>query len=332
MLKKFSNYRVIYFDEENVIIHEGLWLALRERSSHTLIDRVRIGRYRDFWKYFELTQRVLRSGFSSYHRDESSFSCVFDKKIIFELSEFLTGGTRVPGSRPLVTSYRDGSMLFGEYSSNKARHSMSVYSISRGQALSKLLELKNIRHIHSVTHLTNSECLVATGDLDAECSLLKLNIFNGSYELLGYGDQTWRLVQPAIKDKVLWYCSDSPDSQNFLYKLELNSGHRQQIMEIDGPVFYMRQVSDFLIFATVAEPSKTQRNNCSLYVYHQKIGSFKKLEFRDDTFSPRIFQYSQILFPEVGDKYCGDEMYFYPRGLAGRHGTFELSLSEFFEG
>ncbi len=331
MLEKFSDFRVIYFDEDHIITHEGLWLTVRERSSKTLLEKFRVSRYRDFWKYFELAQRILRTGFSSYHQDEDSFGCIFDKKIMLEQRDFLVGGVRVPGSRPLVTSYRNGSLLFGEYSSNKARHSMSVYSASREKVLTKLLELKHIRHIHSITHLSHSEFLVATGDLDRECSMLKLDIMTGKFETLGSGDQTWRLVQPVVTNNEVWYCTDSPDSQNFLYKLDLDSGRREKMLELDGPVFYMRQVSNFLIFSTVAEPSKTQKNYCSLNVYQRDNHSLGNLRFCEDLLSPRFFQYSQLLFPEIGCEYSGDEMYFYPRGVVGKRGTFRFSLAQFVE-
>jgi hypothetical protein len=161
--------------------------------------------------------------------------------------------------------------------------------------------------------------------------LLKLDILTGNVETLGFGDQTWRLVQPVVTNDDIWYCTDSPDSQNFLYKLDLNSGCREKMLEVDGPVFYMRQVSNFLIFATVAEPSKTQKNYCSLYVYQRDKHKLRSLRFSEDLLSPRLFQYSQILFPEIGCTYSGDEMYFYPRGLAGKRGTFQLSLAEFVE-
>ena len=162
---------------------------------------------------------------------------------------------------------RDGNVYFGEYILNpEHREEIHVY---RYQPASHRLEVVRrfppgfVRHVHGIHADPYSDFLwCVSGDLDAECRMLRTRDGFASFEVVGEGDESWRCVSVVFTERAVYYATDSEFQRNRIYRLDRISGERREIGEIDGPVYVGRAVGQDVFFCVTAElcPSQIGRS------------------------------------------------------------------------
>ncbi len=255
---------------------DGLILSRRDRIYRTAnlgTPRERLGRFPGKgWKRCAARgrwlQRLLRYLFYNVVklRDDSLF-LTFDKGVgrwsngRVEPISGLVRPTRVLRSACAVDD--SGDVYFGEYVTNAARHEIHVYRYVPGREDLEIVHTfppKYCRHVHGVYYDQYGDCLwCVTGDQGNECRILRTFDGFNSVEVVGEGDESWRCVSLVFTPQNIYYGSDAEFSQNFLYKVDRETGERTKLDEIDGPVYYSRAVDGDLFFGVTAELCPSQR-------------------------------------------------------------------------
>jgi hypothetical protein len=121
-----------------------------------------------------------------------------------------------------------------------------------------------------------------SGDLDAECRMLRTRDGFESVETVGEGDESWRCVSIVFTERAVYYATDSEFVRNRIFRLDRASGERREIGEIDGPVYVGRALGPDVFFAVTAElcPSQIGRSATLWHVDESdrlsRVASFEK--------------------------------------------------------
>jgi hypothetical protein len=165
-----------------------------------------------------------------------------------------------------MTEDDHGAFYYGEYFRNEQRGPVFVYrSLDDGRSWEGIYRFTSgeIRHIHSLQMDPYSKSLwITTGDNDQEC-MIGYFIEKGEGVTLykvGSGSQKWRAVSLLFTEDEVFWGTDSPENQNYIYRLEkknINSKQCcQQVCAVDGPIYYSTRLCDgTLIMARTVEGS-----------------------------------------------------------------------------
>jgi hypothetical protein len=183
----------------------------------------------------------------------------------FEVIEGLVRPCRVLRSGCALGS--DGNVYFGEYIQNPDhRDDIHVY---RYAPTSGRLEVVRrfppgyVRHIHGIYADPYSDFLwCVSGDLEAECRMIRTRDGFETFEVVGEGDESWRCVSLAFTERAIYYATDSEYRKNQVYRLDRASGERRALGDIDGPVYVGKAIGQDVFFAVTAElcPSQVGRS------------------------------------------------------------------------
>lgn len=220
-----------------------------------------------------------------------------------------------------------GQCYLGEYFLNNSRKFpvKLLKSVDDGKSWHILLLFKDIRHIHCVQHDPFSESIwIGTGDRDEESSIYFSTDSGITWNLIGKNDQMYRTVSFLFtKDHVYWG-SDSPTRQNFIYRYNRNNQGISKVVPVDGPVHYSTMLAnDIKIFATTAEgntegPSAEWDNKAHIWV-SQKGDNWVDLYSWEKDFFPNILGLGRIYFPHGQGK---EKLYFSLEALKGVDNVF----------
>ncbi len=210
---------------------------------------------------------------------------------------------RIPrGTRPLsLAATPDGHVFWGEYFDNPAREAVHIYGSGDGGHTWRIrytFPPKSIRHIHSITYDPHGDCLwILTGDLDAECRLLRAAPDFSSMEVVLAGSQQNRAVTLLPLPEAVYFATDSPFEQNYVYSLR-GRGHLQQLAPIKSSSFFSARTGGAMFFSTVVEPSPVN-DNSQAHLYGSADGrNFATLlSWPRDALPLKFFQYPNILLP-----------------------------------
>jgi len=160
----------------------------------------------------------------------------------------------------------DGAFYYGEYFRNSERGPVFVYrSVDDGKNWEVVHRFKagEIRHIHSIQFDPYTEALwIATGDRDYEC-MIAYSIDRGvTFQKVGSGSQKWRAVSLLFTEDAVFWGTDSPHSQNWVYRLDRETRGVQQVCKVGGPIYYSTRLCDgTLIMARTVEGGKGERDH-----------------------------------------------------------------------
>lgn len=269
-----------------------------------------------------LLARLLRLGVHHFIYDGSGgYYCVYNKKCArFSVDGKLIGKpVDLVGGRPLRVDLYLGSMVYGEYRSNSERSAVAVMAFD-GYEHKVLFEVENVRHIHTV-QVKGNHIYFSTGDYEEETGIW---CWDGiKKQRLLQGGQQRRAVDFILAEDGIYYGTDTPLEQNYIYRANYN-GELTVLQKVSGSVFYMSQQAGRYWLATVIEPSKV---NTSKYVelwasspadstHWSLVETFKK-----DIWPMKLFQYGQIQFPYVYQSV--EEVWFYLQGVKGSGRTIK---------
>ena len=210
---------------------------------------------------------------------------------------------RIPrGTRPMAlaaTPY--GHVFWGEYYDNPQRDAVHIYGSSDGGRSWQIVHTfppGSIRHVHSVTYDPHADCLwVLTGDEGDECCILRARPDWSSFEVVISGNQQARAVTLVPLPDALYFATDTPLEQNYVYRL-LRDGHLERLIPLTGSSFWSCQVNQALFFSTVVEPSPVNRDSrATLYGSADGANWATLVRWQRDAWPSRLFQYANIILP-----------------------------------
>lgn len=280
-----------------------------------------------------LAQRLLRFQVSNVIalRNGDLF-VAFDKQIglvrnnKYQELKGLTRPCRVLRAACAVDSH--GDVYFGEYLANDERGEMRIYRYKNGAdeiETAYIFPGNSIKHIHGIyfDKFTNALfCL--TGDDDKECQILRSTDGFQTLETVGAGDETWRAVSILFDEKNYFYGMDAEFRANHIYKVNRASLERKSLGEVNGTVFFSKQVGDSLFFTTTAENAPSQTENvAALWQIDADDNCRQIASYKKDGWHKTLFQFGTIHFPYASDS--DNEIYFHLVGVEEDNQVFKVS-------
>jgi len=316
---KVKNNNIRFFEYKNKKIWGAKGRSIFWVNSHSLYKKIKIDKLKLF-SSFSLYNRLFRQGIHNviYLEKELIAVIVKGKILIINIEDnIIFDEYNIKGNRPLRQGFAlyENKLIYGEYFGNNKREIVKIKSIDyRNSQMNDLLEFDNIRHVHFIqkNKKNTEEIFVGTGDKDRESAIYKYNIQNKALVKIGGGSQKWRAVSILQKDNYIYWGSDCPYKQNYIYRYNRNNGNLTRLRPIGGPAYYSTQnKSGDLFIATTIEDRKKHR----AIIYHAEEGeNWNELkEFKKDIFPEKLFGYGIIEFIRGQDKL--EDLYINLRGL-----------------
>lgn len=230
----------------------------------------------------------------------------------------------------------DDCLAYGEYWGNGSRQAVNIMVRTKGESEFKCAYSfpdKTIRHIHSLIPDSKNNCVyVLTGDGDSESGIWKATNNFSKIEPLFVGNQNYRAVIAYLVDNDLYYSTDFPSSQNFLYKI--CGKEVEEVCKLCGPCTTGSQTPNgFIISSSVEtkEPNNSSKislikymlsrkkadgiydDMSRLYYFDKRDKTTKILaELKKDFLPAGSFRFGRVI--SLYDKYR-NMVYFYPMAL-----------------
>lgn len=232
-----------------------------------------------------------------------------------------------------------GTVYWGEYLGNPERSGVSIYRLEAGSTRAvkaHTFEPGRVRHVHGVyADPADGSLWVATGDLEAECAIMRSTDGCATFETVGSGDETWRAVSLLFTPEAIYYGMDAEFRQNHVFRIDRMSRERTRVGDVGGPVYYSHKSGRDLFFAVTAEICPSQAEPTAA-LWHlpadggalECVASFTKDIFRSRK-GAALFMPGTLHFPYTphGES-SGAGDYVSGVGLAGADGrVFRLAAS-----
>jgi hypothetical protein len=209
------------------------------------------------------------------------------------------------GSRPLhITAVPGGRVFWGEYFDNAARDEVHIYGSGDGGTswdVAHTFAKRAIRHVHNIVHDPWQDCVwVLTGDYGDECRILRASCDFTSVEVVLKGKQQARAVAAVPTEDGLYFASDTPLEQNFIYHLD-RGGTLSCLASISSSSIYGCKVGSQVFFSTMVEPSEINRDPM-VRIYGGHVNHPERwdplLSWRKDRWPMKFFQYGNAFLPD----------------------------------
>ncbi len=204
---------------------------------------------------------------------------------------------------------------YGEYIWNEEKGPVSVFRRRNG-AWDKVYTFSAgaITHIHNIIYCQEKKCFyILTGDEDKESGIWVADYtFETVRQLVG-GMQQFRACIAFLEEDYLYYATDTPLEQNFLYRIHLLDNRLEKLGNINGSCIYGAVQGDLKLFSTTVEPDsslpkwrykftrKLGKGIIDRYSHLYMIDCNKKpkelLALRKDRLPMWLFQFGTITFP-----------------------------------
>ena len=211
------------------------------------------------------------------------------------------------GTRPLALAVTpQGDVFWGEYFANPRRAAVHVYGSHDGGRRWEIVHTfaaGTVRHVHAVVYDRVGDCLwVLTGDDDRESAILRVSTDWRCIETVVAGSQQARAVTLQPTPEALYFATDTPTEQNWIYRLD-RRGELRRLAPIDGSCFWSAQVGGRVFFSTAVETSSLNTSAASkLYGGSETEGWHELLAWDRDSLPGRFFLYPNIVFPAGGSR------------------------------
>ena len=220
-----------------------------------------------------------------------------------------------------------GEIFFGEYLANDEGGEMRVYRYRPGNdavEIAYTFPPKSIKHIHGIYFDRFTDSLIClTGDNAAECRIVRS--FDGfkTTDVVGQGDETWRAVSILFDEQAMYYGMDAEFRSNHIFRLDRRTSEQTSLGEVNGTVFYSKQLGPDLFFATTAENAPSQTENVAAIWHVSSDGACREIaKFHKDRWHGTLFMFGTIHFPYANT--IDDELFFSLVGVREDDRTFRL--------
>ena len=206
-----------------------------------------------------LATRALRLGVRSFLRLRSGTIIVVANKRLFRLNDNKLSLAYMfeRGVGPLrngLCEDQKGNVYAGEYflNNDRAYPVKLLKSVDGGKTWDVIQRMKGIRHIHAVQFDPyEGKLWMATGDRDEESSILFSEDEGASWKELASGSQKFRTVSFLFTNDYIYWGTDAPTIQNYIFRYSRNSKEIEKVAEVNGPVYYSASTrSGVLLFST----------------------------------------------------------------------------------
>lgn len=193
---------------------------------------------------------------------------------------------------PLLQGWveRNKDIFYGEYTwPNRERREVNLWeSINDGKNwfIIYTFPAGSIRHIHAVQYDPYADRIwVTTGDNDAESKIMYSEDGAKTFKTIGQGTQEFRPVSLIFTADFVYWGTDCPDKQNYIFRWDRKTGKREAMQKIDGPAYYSTRLEDgSLVLATTVEKGARQLDASAHLWFKERnsekwinIGSWKKI-------------------------------------------------------
>jgi len=291
-----------------LIASHGQWLYISRDSGSTWesILKLPVTLKTGLQSVSSITRRLFRQDIYHLVPIGDSIVVVFAFHCIYVLNlhthEIVGQPTLIHGSRPLaVCRTPEGTLYYGEYCNNPKRYPIRILcSKDQGLSWEPIWEFSGVRHVHGVYYDPYENAIwVTTGDSDSESAIWISRDRFHSLDRMLEGSQQTRAIRLIFTSEHVYFGSDSPNSENYIYRLYRQTNKLEQLTQVGGPVFHGCKTASGLFFSTACEPSDV---NLDLYavVWHSHDGeSWRPIRrYRKDILPFKLFQYGQVFFAE----------------------------------
>ena len=278
-----------------------------------------------------ILSRLLRRGVHHFCPG-SDYSLVFSGRSVYRLEENKACTSwPVNGSRPIAVCHANNAFYYGEYRSNPERSPVHVWNLNEEDEWQPAWRFENIRHVHGVFHDPYENSIwVTTGDLDHEAGIWRTYDGFKTLEKVAGDSQQFRAVQLLFTEDFVYFCSDAPDENNFIYHMGRSGKNIEQLAAVGSSVFYGCKVGRNLFFSTAVEPSGVNKTRFSEVLGSSDGLTWKVvIRFKKDFWPMKYFQYGQVLFPSgPGD---GKHLWITPMSTQYDQKSFKIPIESIFE-
>ena len=315
-IARFPGLRVLAWDRETLYASSRYrllraWPA-HARSADAKIRWNAVAHYRpELWRTLTsrnaLSYRLVRDGFHALAiLANGSLVAAVPGAIVTATagdSEFRVSHRITRGTRPLqITAMPDGRIYWGEYFDNATRDEVHIYASSDAGStwhVAHTFSKKSIRHVHNIVYDRWQDCLwIFTGDYGRECRILRTSLDLTTVDEVLAGDQQARAVAAVVTSDGLFFASDTPLEQNYIYRLG-RDGVIDRLHALPASSIYGCQNRDGLFFSTMVEPSKYNPTR-DARVFGSAAGcDWDQLTaWRKDRWPMKWFQYGNAVLPD----------------------------------
>lgn len=213
-----------------------------------------------------------------------------------------------------------GNCYLAEYFLNNERDSPSdlLKSTDDGQSWKVTRSFQGIRHIHCVQYdQFGQKIWLGTGDRDDESHILFSENQGKTWTEIGGGNQKFRTVSLLFAEDYVYWGSDAPTRQNYIYRYGRKSGKIERLVAVDGPVHYSTALENGVkLFATTAEGNsegKSAEWDRKAHIWASENGTrWQDLVSWEKDIWPGILGFGRVLFAH-GQR--GSNVYFTTQSL-----------------
>ena len=235
-------------------------------------------------------------------------------RIELESGEIVQEHTFVPGmNSPIsfasvknVAGFEDG-IVYGTYV-GESEHPISIWHRSLNGIWKEVFQFPHgsVRHVHQIiADPEHDRLLILTGDQGDEVAIWEVKDRFTKVSPILQGSQQYRSCFAFVEDDHIYYATDTPLEQNYLYGFDTVNHTTAILNELPGPVIYgtalERAGERSYLFATSVLTYKRGpgvRDTYSyLYFGNPKKGFRVIAKFKKDFLPMVLFQFGNVLFP-----------------------------------
>ena len=221
---------------------------------------------------FRLTCRAFRLGVRALRILKSGTILVVANRKLYRIADNNIESTHCfrHGFGPLRQGWCEddnGHCYLTEYSLNNARTvaSQILLSCNDGESWEVIKSLIGIRHIHCMQYDPFAHGLwMGTGDKNSESSISYSQDFGKTWIVFGSGDQTFRAVSLLFTNEYIYWGSDAPSRQNYIFRRHRKSDSVEKLAAVNGTVLYSTMLGNgIMLFGTTDEGNSEGKNPTS---------------------------------------------------------------------
>lgn len=359
MIQEVSDNVLLYIDKEFKIEYFKGQLIIQNNTKKQTILLYNIGIKKSLCKFTYL-ERLLRLQPRYISRIAKSYFLISFNKGLYiydigknEIKLLYTYSKGTNNPLHFCQYKREGmdEIVFGDYGGHDTNGCVGIYrfKVQNLEFNCNVEEIafingNDIDHIHSVEYDGFRDCYwIFTGDDDKGSCIWKMSYSTNKPIKYLYGRQLFRCCVAFITEKKIIYATDSPNNQNYLIEIDINSKKIKKLKKIAGSCIYGTKVygkNDFYCFSTTVEPSTDMSRLRYIFTYklgkgiqdryaHLYIGNQDYIEevfkIKKDILPMLLFQFGNIIFP---NQHVKDYIYFYLQGTRCKAKTMRLPLQK----
>jgi hypothetical protein len=303
-----SNTTIHWVDEKGILVSSkySILKSVDDGSSFDKIVDLPVPRILLAMIKLQICSRLLRLGIRNVIKLKSGTILAVANRRLYRVTDKNIEVTYVfkKGFGPLREGWCEdsqGNCYLAEYFLNmdKKHQSDLLKSVDDGKTWEVVYSIEKITHIHLVLYDKYSNSIwLGTGDKDFE-SIISFSKDEGkSWVTIGSGDQTYRTVGLLFTREYVYWGSDAPTRQNYIFRYDRKSGKIEKLAAVSGPVYYSVIFADSIFIFGTTDEALTSLSDKSVHMWASKDGNiWEDIGRWYKDLWPYIFGFGVILLP-----------------------------------